>query len=874
MSKKNGVIRMNEDKSLTILSGTAGLGQSVELLLSNLYAVAQNYFDSKNYPESVAYLRLILQDSPNHLSACSLMAKALVAQEKYEEALPYIENCIQIEPQTVDFWDFYIQLLERFGNLDILAEARALKVKVLAGHDAVIAVEETPATASHKLAALVSNENKNSNKNKNKNKKKASVEEKEKQIFKMLVLLYEQNKWVELEKYARQNIEQNLCAGFAWRFLGVIYMENGQLELAEKAMLNSLFELPGDVTSNFNYGLLCAAKGEYDSAEQQYRRVILLDPKFFPAYNNLGNILRSKGEFDEAETCFRKLIRMAPNLDIACFNLVNVLVQKRSLLDALKECRQAVDRFPMSADLQNALGSIYFLLHQHEDAIAPLTRAIELNPKYGDAYNNLGCVYFDKKNYAKARPYLLMALDHSSGAGSTYRCLGQIARELDRDYEKAIELTRKALEIDPDDSVAHNSLLYMLSEFEDVTPEELFLEHQLYGSRAEIRWRVKQLPHLNTKERDRCLRVGFVSGDFYKHAVASFFEPILAAMAKSDNVHLFAYYSNDIEDDVTKRIKSYTKGWRQIQDLDDDEVSCLVRDDQIDILIDLSGHTSNNRLQLFARKPAPIAVTWIGYPGTTGLSTIDYFIADRFYIPHGEFDHLFTEKLAYIPCASTFQMESGAPEVGPLPALSRHYLTFGSFNRISKITEGTVRAWASLMSRLADSRILIGGMHNEYDLSTFSMMFEKFGIARERIDFFGRMSMHDYLALHNRVDICLDTFPYNGGTTIHHALSMGVPTLSIKGSKIPARSSAAILGQVGLDSFLAEDVDDFVAKGIFWSHNLESLAKIRASLRKVCADSIKSKPDLLAIYLNRALRQMWEKWCDGEPASTFSVEEE
>lgn len=858
---------MSNQEPSAVLGTVSGLNQSAELILSNLHDVAQEHYRSGRYDESVAYLDVILKDSPNYLPACSLIIKVLLAQNKYGDALPYAERCLQLEPQTTEFWDIYLDIIKRFGDEQVLMEAQNLRATVLRNEtgDRLIDSSDRLVAPESKGVQEITLAN---------NRTRSVSKESERKAFARLLSLYEKQKWLELENYAKQCIKRDVCVGFAWRFLGVLYLEKGALDLAEDAMKRSLSELPDDATSNFNFGLLCGAQGILDQAEAQYRRAIVLDPNFTAAYNNLGNILRSKGQLEEAETCFRKLISLSPDLAIAHFNLANVLIQKGSFLLALKVCLQATEKFPMSADLFNALGSIYFLLGRHEEAIAPLKRAIELNASYGDAYNNLGCVFFDQKDYVNARYYLLKVLEISSGVGSTYRCLGQIARELDRDYAKAIALTRKALELDPDDTVAHNSLLYMLSEFEDVTPEELFLEHKRYGARAEIRWQEKRSPHINSKDRDRLLKIGFVSGDFYKHAVASFFEPILASLAKMESIQLYAYYSNSIEDDITRRMKSYAKGWCQIEDLDDDEVCSVIRRDQIDILFDLSGHTSNNRLQLFARKPAPIAVSWIGYPGTTGLSTVDYFVADRFYIPYGEFDHLFTEKLVYIPCASTFQMEEGAPPVGPLPAISNGRLTFGSFNRISKITEGTIIAWSRLMASVPNSRILIGGMHSDRDLSTFLDLFDNNGVAKDRIDFFGRTNMLEYLALHNRVDICLDTFPYNGGTTIHHALSMGVPTLSIYGKKIPSRSSAAILGQVGLNSFLANDVDDFVARGVYWSQNLEALAEIRSQLRQICSDSIKSKPDLLASYLNRALRKMWEKWCDGEAASTFSVEEE
>lgn len=835
--------------------------QALELALSNIFDVANSKFLAGDLVQCQQYLMLILQDSPRHLEANCLMARSLASQNLNEDALRFIEVCLQAMPNSTEFWDLYLEIVARFNDDSALAEAFALK-RSLCNQVSLTSESIDPESIKKKPS-------KSGGSQKNLLKHVQS----EKETLEYMSQLCDQKKWEELIAFANSNISSNVCIGVSWRFLGIAHLACNDFNNAESSMAESLKFLPSDPTSHFNYALLCSRRGGLEAAEKHYRLAIQLNTKFVAAYNNLGNLVLLTQRFDEAEWCFRRLIQIAPDFEVAYFNLVNVLIQKKSLLVALKEVEKFVSKFPASAQLHNALGSVLFMLKRPKDSIEPLERAIALNPEYSDALNNLGCVYFDLKEYNVAKEYLIRALERNPKIARAYACLGQIAREIDRDFDKAIEFVRKALELDPEDYVTRSSLLYMLSESEAISPEKLYWEHRQYGLKAEQKWQTKRFAHSNSREKLRQIRIGFVSGDFYKHAVSSFVEPLIAELATHADLQLYAYYNNEIEDATTELFKSTIPNWRTIIRMDDDELAVQVRTDAIDILVDLSGHTLNNRLQLFASKPAPLAVTWIGYPGTTGLETIDYFFADKFYIPYHRFDHLFSEKLAYLPCTSTFQVEPDAPLVNELPALSNSYITFGSFNRIGKINESTLRTWAQLMIAIPTSRILLGGMPVDHELSTFLEKFSSYGVKRERIDLYGRTTVGDYLKLHNLVDICLDTFPYNGGTTIHHALSMGVPTLSIDGISIAARSSAAILGQVGLEGFLAKSEDDFVRLGIEWSERIDDLAHLRRGLRRTCADSIKSCPDKLASHINKAFRYMWQLWCDGKTVESFNVEE-
>jgi predicted O-linked N-acetylglucosamine transferase (SPINDLY family) len=365
------------------------------------------------------------------------------------------------------------------------------------------------------------------------------------------------------------------------------------------------------------------------------------------------------------------------------------------------------------------------------------------------------------------------------------------------------------------------------------------------------------------------LQVGFVSADLRDHPVARFVEPLLVHLSGSADLSLHAYYNHATVDGASTRLRSYFEHWHRIAPLSDAALAQQIADSGIDILIDLSGHTGGNRLLTFARKPAPVQVSWMGYPGTTGLQAMDYYLADRHFLPPGEFDSQFTERLAYLPANAPFMPDEKAPAVNALPALRNGYMTFGSFNRISKLTRSTIALWAKLMRAVPDSRLLLGGMPPDREYSWLIEWFAQEGIAVERLSTYARCNSAAYQALHHQVDVCLDAFPYTGGTTTCHALWMGVPTLTLAGHTPAGRQGAAILGHVGLKEFVAEDAADFEQRGLFWAREHGALAEVRAGLRARVEQAPIRRPEVIAAALESALRAMWSRWCTGLPPESF-----
>lgn len=458
--------------------------------------------------------------------------------------------------------------------------------------------------------------------------------------------------------------------------------------------------------------------------------------------------------------------------------------------------------------------------------------------------------------------------------------LGMVALDFLKRLDVAITHLRRAMRLDPEcktplANAGHTALLFAICHDPEMDAETLYQEHLRIGRRLERRSRNKLSQHRNDRTPERRLRIGFVSGDLRNHAVAHFFEPVLNHLAGAPALELFAYYTGTVEDAVSQRMRSKVHHWHKAlaTQVSDDQLARKIREDGIDILVDLSGHTSENRLGTFAQKPAPLQVSWLGYVGTTGLQAMDYYLTDRHYLPRDQFERHFTEKLVYLPAMAPFQPELTAPPVNELPALASGTLCFGSFHRVSKINPATVAVWSALLRALPHARLLLAAMPAGPQGEQIIAEFTRHGIGRERLLIHPLCGMSEYLGLHHQVDICLDTQPWSGGTTTNHAFWMGVPTLTRVGTTPASRLTAALSHQVGLEAFVAESDADLVARGVYWAEHLTELAGIRRGLRERCLQSPVRQPAIIGTAIERAFRHMWERWCAGREPASFAVDD-
>jgi predicted O-linked N-acetylglucosamine transferase (SPINDLY family) len=322
---------------------------------------------------------------------------------------------------------------------------------------------------------------------------------------------------------------------------------------------------------------------------------------------------------------------------------------------------------------------------------------------------------------------------------------------------------------------------------------------------------------------------------------------------------------------ITQKIKSHFTVWNDIAHLHDTQVAQKIANDHIDIIIDLSGHTDKNRLMALAYKPAPIQISWLGFPGTTGLPTMDYYLVDANWCPQGALDNYFIEKLVQLPSAGTFESPDKNVPVVDTPALKNGYITFGSFNRSSKLTQCTLDLWCKTLNAIPESKMVLGNISDAPLQAQLEQEFSRRGVSIERLTFHAKKSIPEYLALHGDIDIILDSFPYAGGTTGGFALWMGVPLLTYVWKSLPGRAGFGWLSAVNLQNkFAANTEDEFIELAKSWSKNINELQSLRHQLRGRMQNG-RMKPDYVARGLEKGLTMMWERFCSGLPVESFSV---
>lgn len=686
--------------------------------------------------------------------------------------------------------------------------------------------------------------------------------------------------------------------------LGNAQQSLGQYAQAEESYVLAISIDPSSAETNVNLGNALKAQGLLEKAEASYRQALILRPEFAEAHYNLGITLRDLGRLDETESHLRRAIQIHPIFAHAHVELGNTLKQAGQLHEAEAAFRAAILLIPTLAEAHANLGATLKTLGRPSEAEASFRHAIHLNPELAEAHSNLGAVLREMSRAIEAEASFRYALHINPEFADAHNGLAATLRDLDR-LDEAVASCRNALrinanlaeaqnnlgvllsdlgqfdeaelsfrlatQIDPDFAAAYSNRLFHMSHMEAVNAKTLFAEHRQFAKQFESPLVPNWPQHTNLKDPDRQLRVGFVSADLRNHPVASYLEPVLAHLAKSAQLSLYAYHNHAHEDDVTDRLRNFLPHWRSIAGLSDDAVAQRILEDGIDILVDLSGHTDRHRLLTFARKPSPVQLSWIGYAGTTGLNAMDYYMADRLSSPSGLLDSQFSEKLVQTPASAPFLPFKEAPPISDLPALSNGYLTFGSFNLVRKLNPSVIALWSEVLRAIPNARMLLGGMHSPTEIDILAERFIREGIARDRLTFHPKCAMQNYLRLHHQVDICMDTFPYPAATTSCHALWMGVPTITLAGETPVSRVGAALQKHAGLDQFVAVSKADYLAMAVYWSRNFAELATIRKELRVRFSQSAMGQSDAIASAFELALRAMWRRWCNGLRAESFEV---
>jgi len=683
---------------------------------------------------------------------------------------------------------------------------------------------------------------------------------------------------------------------------GLAHLRAGRLAEAEAVCREIRAQKPDEAQALHLLGIIEARRGDFQRGMEMLRRAIEADPEIAKYHANLGAVLLQVGRFDEAMNSFRKALSLAPDAIDAAVGLGNALRAAGRTDEATAAYQQALAMANTDADASNALGIVLSSVGREEESLAAFRQAVAIRPDFPEALANGATVLTERglvgEGESAARSAVRLRPDLSAAHSSLAKALIKTNR-----IDEAVASYEQAARLQPESAIAWNNLAFALVEIGETDRQleclnramQLDPMNPVYRSNwinrlqynpafeagailAEARrWdemfgRVvgrSIKPHGNDRTADRRLRIGYISPDLREHVVA---RNILPLFRDRDirQFEVFGYASIRKSDEYSRRFESLADGWRLINGVADDVVAQMIRNDGIDVLVDLALHSAGNRLPVFARKPAPVQVTFAGYPGTTGLSAMDYRLTDPYLDPEGESDAFYSERSIRLPhsfwCYDPIAMEVAEGfEVAPLPVLEKGVVTFGCLNSFCKVNETVLDLWGKILLASGRSRLLMlapQGITRQRVLKRLGDL----GVDASRIEFVDRQKRADYLRTYNRIDVGLDTLPYNGHTTSLDSLWMGVPVVSLIGKTVVGRAGFSQLGNIGLSDLAADSPEQFVRIAGELAGDHAHLSDLRKSLRERMRNSPLTQGGEFVRGIEAVYRRMWRTWC-GAPQS-------
>jgi protein O-GlcNAc transferase len=600
-------------------------------------------------------------------------------------------------------------------------------------------------------------------------------------------------------------------------------LAQGDLERATQCYRQALALAPNDVGALVNLGFVLNEQKRHAEARLHLKNATRLDPTQDDAFYLLATVERSGGNPQKAIEHFRATLALNPSFTACRIDLCRLLFECGDAEGARQAVEAGIKIQPGSTDLLHYLGNLRHEARELNEAIACYEKALSIKPDYAEVHGN----------WARS------------------------SQELG-DLDEAIFHGTMALELNPQLDAAQHNLLFALNYHPDKTASEIFAAYREYDQRMGLPLRSGWAAHTNPRGPTRRLKVGYVSPDFHQHPVRHFLEPLLAHHDKRQ-VEVFAYAERSLEDATTVRYRAHADHWVATAGLSDDRLAERIRADGIDILVDLAGHTTNNRIGTFARKPAPVSLSWLGFGYTTGLSAIDYFLTDGASTPEGS-EALFAEQLWRLATPGyAYRPADGMSELNALPAGQRGFVTFGTLTRAVRINHRTIKAWSRILQQVSNSRLVVDSASYQFPSMRDSLVakFSAHGIGAERLELGFHSPPWDVL---RGMDIGLDCFPHNSGTTLFETLYMGLPYVTLAGRPSVGRLGSSILVGVGHPEWIAHTEDEYVEIAVALASDLPALVALRAGLRaQMQASAVMDEPGF-ARKVEAAYREMFNRW--------------
>lgn len=667
----------------------------------------------------------------------------------------------------------------------------------------------------------------------------------------------------------RQALARDPQLAAAYNNMGIALKELDRLDEAIAAYQAALALQPHFAEALNNLGGAWHDQHDEAAAIESLEHAITIRPDYAEAYHNLGLAYKASYRLPDALVCFKNAIHLMPAYAEPYAMLALTYADLAEHGEALAWCEKTLAMWPDSPAAHFNLGVAYANMNRQGDALDCFEQAIARKPGFADAYNNLGVAYKELGRYDEAVANFERAIALRPDFAEAYNNLGSALKDQGKPDESRQQYER-AIAIAPAYAAAHNNLLLSMQYAAGITQQQLFDMHLRFGAQFEPPLLAQRFVHALGQERARRLKIGYVSADFRRHAVAFSIEPILAQHDHAV-VEVHCYYSHTIVDEFTQRIQACADHWIPCHGMSDQQLAERIHADGIDILIDLAGHSAGNRLLAFARKPAPVQASFLGYPSTTGLTSIDYRITDGYAEPPGQSERFNVEALWRLPeifCCYVAHPAS-PPVIDHPPHEDNGYVTFGCFNNYAKVSDGAIALWAAILAQVPGARLMmeILGLDNPGMREGVERRFAGLGIDPARLILIATHRKNQFV-LYNRIDIALDPFPCNGGTTSFDTLWMGVPFVTLAGTNFISRIGVTMLHNDGLDELIANNEQEYIQIAADLARDPAALRRVRSGLRERTRASPLMDIPRYTRHLEQAYRGMWERWCDTTRTTT------